>query len=181
MYGKMHDDSCTDSEDESIQGELKDKTPTTRRRTKEEAIKKKVDKLSPVATYFTLMKGFICASILYLPKSFINGGWGFSVICMFISCFITLSCGMLLLDVRNSLNSTSYTEIGRKLYGSWGVTGVNLALAGSQIGFTCSYIYFICRNLNQILLQAFDLDVSINVLAVGCFVMFSALAFVRKI
>jgi proton-coupled amino acid transporter len=82
-----------------------------------------------MATYLTLMKGFVCSSALYLPKSFINGGWGFSVICLVASAFLTNLCASKVLRVRAELDAKSYTDIGEKLYGSWGKLVVNVALA----------------------------------------------------
>jgi hypothetical protein len=49
----------------------------TQRRVRKENYVKKVKKLGTMATFFTLIKGFIATGCLYLPKSFVNGGWGF--------------------------------------------------------------------------------------------------------
>ena len=44
----------------------------TRRKVKGEKEKQAVEKLGAVGTYFTLLKGFVCSSILYLPKNFMG-------------------------------------------------------------------------------------------------------------
>ena len=49
----------------------------TKRRVKDEQYKEKVKKLNAFSTFMTLFKGFVCTAVLYLPKSFVNGGWGF--------------------------------------------------------------------------------------------------------
>lgn len=77
----------------------------------------KVNKLGPAATFLTLIKGFVCTGCLYLPKSFINGGWVFQIAALALSCVITLYCSKLLLDTRKKLGASSYTEIGFLLYG----------------------------------------------------------------
>ena len=61
------------------------------------ALATKVKKLGPAATFLTLIKGFVCTGCLYLPKSFINGGWTFQIVMLVISCLITLYCAELLL------------------------------------------------------------------------------------
>tara|TARA_B110000285_G_scaffold214746_1_gene260439 strand:+ start:223 stop:435 length:213 start_codon:yes stop_codon:yes gene_type:complete len=69
----------------------------TRRKVKGEKEKQAVEKLGAVGTYFTLLKGFVCSSILYLPKNFMNGGWMFTSGCLIFSCIITTTSAMLLL------------------------------------------------------------------------------------
>jgi solute carrier family 36 (proton-coupled amino acid transporter) len=94
----------------------------------EEKAKSAVNKLGPAATYLTLMKGFVASAVLYLPKSFVNGGWGFSILALIASCIITMHCAMLLLQVKQVTNSSSYTEIGKNLYGPVGKVLVDIAL-----------------------------------------------------
>lgn len=74
-----------------------DKTPATKRRLIDEKSKSAVHKLGPCNTFLTLMKGFVASAVLYLPKSFVNGGWGFSILALIISCIVTTHCAMLLL------------------------------------------------------------------------------------
>ena len=88
----------------------------------------KVKKLGPTATFLTLIKGFVCTGCLYLPKSFINGGWTFQIAMMLVSCAVTLYCAELLLQTRKKLGVTSYTEIGYATYGTAGKVSVDIAL-----------------------------------------------------
>lgn len=39
-----------------------------------------VKKLSDLATFFTLVKGFVATGVLFLPNGFYNGGWFFSIV-----------------------------------------------------------------------------------------------------
>jgi len=96
----------------------------------------------------TLIKGFVCTGCLYLPKSFVNGGWAFSIIMLVISMFLTIYCGLLLLEVRKKLKTSNYTEIGEKTYGVIGRIGVDVSLWSSQVGFCCAYVFFIKENLH---------------------------------
>ena len=100
----------------------------TKRRVKEEKVKSKVKKLGPATTFLTLLKGFVASAVLYLPKSFVNGGYGFSILALVFSCIVTTYCSMLLLAVQKEIGASSYTEIGQKLYGNVGKAFVNLAL-----------------------------------------------------
>ena len=141
--GNAKVDSDDDSDDDP---DLTDKTPGTKRKIIEEKTKKKVKKLGTLATYITLMKGFVCTSVLYLPKSFVNGGWLFTALTLVLSAILYIYCALLLLEVRAKLNLTAYTEIGQKTYGKLGRILVDIALWGSQSGFCCAYVYFIKQN-----------------------------------
>ena len=83
--------------------------------------------------------------------------------------------------MKTATKSSSYVEIGEKLYGPLGKIFVELSLAGSQIGFVCAYVYFIMVNYNSICTEAFGVDIDRNYFALLCFFMFSMLCFVRKI
>jgi amino acid permease len=63
----------------------------------EESYKAKVKKLGTAATFFTLIKGFIATGCLYLPKSFVNGGYGFQILSLILSAGVTMHCSSLLL------------------------------------------------------------------------------------
>jgi proton-coupled amino acid transporter len=179
-FGRLGDAKVESDSDED-DPDLIDKTPMTKRRVIEETAKGRVKLLGPVATFITLMKGFVCTSVVYLPKSVVNGGWAFSGGMLIFSCFLTIYCALLLLDVRKKLDLTSYTQIGTKTYGKLGRVTVDIALWGSQAGFCCAYVYFIKQNFHQILEDSFGIDVNVNILWALCFVMFTLLCFVRKI
>lgn len=96
---------------------LLDKSPNTRKQILEESALKKVKLLNPAATFLTLIKGFICTCVLYLPQNFVAAGWGFTVITLIASLFLSLYCAKLILDVRAKLKASSYVDIGTKLFG----------------------------------------------------------------
>ena len=93
-YGGNHDDSDESDDDDP---DLMDKTPTTKRRMVDEKSKSVVHKLGPCSTFLTLLKGFVASAVLYLPKSFVNGGYGFSIIALLVSCVVTIYCALLLI------------------------------------------------------------------------------------
>lgn len=78
----------------------------------EENIKDNVEQLGPFKTYMSLIKGFVCTGCLYYPRNVIEGGWGFIIMAMLLSCVLTMYCGKLLLDLRKKLKPKSYTDIG---------------------------------------------------------------------
>ena len=96
-----------------------------------------------MATYFTLLKGFICTGIIYLPKSVYNGGWGFSAFALILSFALTLTCFFKLLECRAITGKTAYTDIGQYAYQKTGKVLVDIALVVSQVGFVCAYVWFI--------------------------------------
>jgi proton-coupled amino acid transporter len=105
-----------------------DATPVTKRRKIEEKKKSAVHKLGPGLTFLTLIKGFVASAVLYLPKSFVNGGYGFSIIALIVSAVVTIYCALLLLQVREVTKSSSYSELGLKLYGRVGKVMVDFCL-----------------------------------------------------
>lgn len=124
------------------------KTPRTKRRMIREIETEQVEKLSPLATAFTLFKGFVCSGILYLPTSFVYGGSLFSGVAMIMALCLTLYCIKLILEVRAKLGGNcSFAEIGFITYGPFGKALVDVSLFSSQVGFVCAYIYFIASQM----------------------------------
>jgi proton-coupled amino acid transporter len=156
--GKARVEDSDDDEDH-LDPDLVNKTPVTKRRIKEEKVKAEVKKLSAFASYLTLIKGFVCTGVLYLPKAFINGGYAISIGMMIGSAILTIYCAMLLLEVRKKLNCSNYTELGQTTYGRIGRVGVDIALWSSQVGFCCAYVFFIMDNLSQIMIESLDVDI----------------------
>ena len=76
-----------------------------------------------------------------------------------------------------------------KLYGPTGKKAVCLALALSQFGFCCAYIYFIKENYSMIGVKIFNLEPSQNWyknleifrIAFGLFFIFTGLCLIRKL
>ena len=91
----------------------------------------------------SLLKGFVCTAILYLPDSFNQAGWLFQILSIVFSMLLTIYCATLLIEVRKKVKLPSYTDIGEKLYGKKVKVAVQIALASSQTGFCVGYIFFI--------------------------------------
>ena len=65
-----------------------------------------------------------------MPKNFINGGYLFSGIVMFLSLLLTLFCANLLLKTRAKVGG-SFSEIGERTWGRTGKILVDVTLVGS--------------------------------------------------
>lgn len=145
--------------------------------------------MGPWATAFTIFKGFVATGILYMPVDFINGGYIFSLITILLSLVLTLYCAKLLIEVHDKLGG-SFSDMGKVCYGIWGKTAVDISLAGSQIGFTCAYVYFIATNGQSVVAYASgNVDANNNPtdlidkwwFGLLCFCIYVPLVFVRKI
>lgn len=137
--------------------------------------------LGPVATFFTLIKGFVCTGILYLPKGFVNGGWGFSIFSLVFTACLSYYSSLLILEVRLKTKSKSYTECGEKVFGNKGRIIVNIPLAASQIGFVCAFLYFILENCTNIVNYALGISISRNLIALIWLAIISSFSLVRRI
>jgi amino acid permease len=106
-----------------------------------------VKKLGPIATCFTIFKGFVATGVLYVPKDFKNGGYIFTPITLIISLVATLYCSKLLLDVNERLGGGGFPEMGFRAYGKAGKIFVEIVLVASQFGFCTAYVYFIANQI----------------------------------
>lgn len=116
-------------------------------------------KLTPLQTYFSLLKGFVCTGILYLPKNFRNGGWAWAFVSMVLSFFLTLFCMIKLLECKQKTPGGSFTDIGMKAMGLKGKYMVDVFLSAAQIGFVTAYIYFIITSIQAVVHDAFGYQV----------------------
>lgn len=86
-YGENpRDDTDEESDiDDETRKILNEATPNTRGKIISEIDEEKAGKIGPVKTFFTLIKGFVAAGVLFLPKGWRNGGWLFSTITLLLS------------------------------------------------------------------------------------------------
>lgn len=87
-----------------------------------------ITKLSPLRTYFALLKGFIATGVLYMPKNFRNAGWLWGGIAMFFSFILTHICITLLLKARAKRPGASFTDLGLWSMGKGGMYVVDFFL-----------------------------------------------------
>lgn len=85
-YGNQPDDTDDDEDlDEDMKLKIAEATPNTRRSLRNQVEEERVGKIGPAGTFFTLLKGFVAAGVLFLPKGFVTGGWLFSSIALILS------------------------------------------------------------------------------------------------
>lgn len=123
----------------------------------------------------------MASGILYAPRNFTMGGWGFSIISLCLTSFLTYYCSMLLLEVRAKIDTKLYTECGQTVYGKKGKILLTFALAASQIGFCMPQFYFILTNSYVFINTVLGINTSKSFLMVFWFVILSGLSYVRKV
>ncbi|CAH0473222.1 unnamed protein product [Peronospora belbahrii] len=130
------------------------------------AWKRRPEKQQPGATIgktvFTILKSFIGSGILFLPKGFQNGGMLFSLSALCTSTMLSIFCMLRLTDCSDAVRkrgctSVSYGLVGEKAFGKIGRVAVNISLVLSQIGFCCSYLIFVEKNIGEVILAAFGI------------------------
>ncbi|OMJ11807.1 Vacuolar amino acid transporter 3, partial [Smittium culicis] len=102
-------------------------------------------KASSKKAFFLLIKSFVGTGVLFLPKSFHNGGLLFSVVLMVVIAYLALHCMLLLVECHSKLKM-SYGDIGYHLMGEKVRTIVLTSIIISQIGFCCAYSVFVATN-----------------------------------
>ncbi|KAE9326012.1 hypothetical protein PF008_g16754 [Phytophthora fragariae] len=132
------------------------------------AWKRRPEKQQPGATVgktvFTILKSFIGSGILFLPKGFQNGGMLFSLSVLCASAVLSTFCMLRLTECSNVLlrepgrTSVSYGMVGEKAFGKVGRVAVNISLVLSQIGFCCSYLIFVEKNIGEVILAIFGVQ-----------------------
>jgi len=140
-----------------------------------------IKKMGCFATFMSLLKGFLCTAIIYLPYTFVTAGYMFQIIAIAFSACLTTYCAYLLIEVKNVIGLTSYVDIGEKAYGKKMRGAVQLFLGLSQFGFCVGYVFFIIDNVHYIVHTLWPNFNEIWFTAVGMFVIFSLLCFIRKI
>jgi len=182
-YGEDYRDD-TDEEsfiDDEMREKIANATPNTRRSLKSQADIERTGKIGPAKTFFTLIKGFVAAGILFLPRGWASGGWLFSTIALILSCCLTTVASLKLVEIRRKYK-LSFSEIGFKAYGKAGKIAVDFFLWFTQTIFVCAYVTFIVDSVNNILHFQFDIN-PINkwILGVVCFAIYMPLVLIRKI
>lgn len=149
--------------DDDDSDELGDSTPLLTR-----AWKRRPEKQQPGATVgktvFTILKSFIGSGILFLPKGFANGGMLFSLAALCCSAALSTFCMLRLTACSNVVlthhghSNVSYGLVGEKAFGKLGRIAVNISLVLSQVGFCCSYLIFVEKNIGEVILAAFNIQ-----------------------
>lgn len=82
-------------------------------------------------TFIMLFKGFIGTGILYMPKSFLGGGYFFSGLAMVLSYMLSTICALKLIAARQKCGAKSYSDVGFAAFGTLGKVIVDIPLGVS--------------------------------------------------
>jgi proton-coupled amino acid transporter len=139
--------------------------------------KKKVKKLGDVKVFFTLFKSFCVTGILFLPKTYYNGGWLFCTIFLILAMGLNLICANFLLDTR-AKHQTSLSGLGFKAGGKWGKIIIDIFIGLSQFLFVCAYIGFISTSLHSIIYSLWGIQVNHWWFGLVCFGIYAPISMV---
>ena len=133
------------------------------------------EKLDGLWTFFTILKAFVAASIIYLPKVFQDGGLVFSIFAFTGSAILYMYCSHLLIDSRIKTNAKSYQHLGEITLGSYASYLISFNLVFSLMGFVVGCTYIIVKNMSELF------GVHRYLVFVFCFIVQSILSYIRKI
>ncbi|OLY83111.1 Vacuolar amino acid transporter 3 [Smittium mucronatum] len=139
-------------------------------------------KASSKKAFFLLIKAFVGTGVLFLPKSFHNGGLLFSIVLMIVVAYLALHCMLLLVECHSKLKM-SYGDIGYHLMGEKVRTVVLGSIVISQIGFCCAYSIFVATN-TRFLFNTFTecrMDYPLSFWILIQFLIYIPMSMVRKI
>ncbi|EJS42939.1 avt3p [Saccharomyces arboricola H-6] len=115
-------------------------------------------KSSTVKAVLLLLKSFVGTGVLFLPKAFHNGGWGFSALCLLSCALVSYWCFVSLITTKDKVGVDGYGDMGRILYGPKMKFAILSSIALSQIGFSAAYAVFTATNLQVFCENFFHLE-----------------------
>lgn len=114
-------------------------------------------KTSTLKTILLLLKSFVGTGVLFLPRAFHNGGWGFSSLCLLFCAILSYYCFILLIITKDKIGVNGYGEMGLKLYGNKMKLFILQSIALSQVGFSAAYTVFTATNMKVVIDGLFNL------------------------
>jgi len=152
LYGSFAGEDLAESENGSAitdeeEGQPGERRPLLGRRKSTRAARR--GDASNVRTFFTLLKAFVGAGIIFLPRAFRNGGILFSSITLVTVAIISTLCFHLLLQCRAKYGG-GYGDIGERIAGPRVRMLILASVAISQLGFVCAAMIFTAENLQAV-------------------------------
>ena len=95
-------------------------------------------------TYIAVIKGYVGAGVLFIPKNFSNGGWAFSSACLVLSCWISTLCAIKLIRMGQKQECYSYPAIAKAALGTRGKYLMEVMITLTQFCFTIPQVSFVC-------------------------------------
>ena len=133
-------------------------------------------KSSTFKAVLLLLKSFVGTGVLFLPKAFHNGGWGFSSLCLLSCAIVSYYCFILLINTKTKIGVNGYGEMGEMLYGAPMKFAILFSIALSQIGFSAAYTVFTATNLKAFVENVFQLHP--DRIGLAAYIILQALVFI---
>ncbi len=118
---------------------------------------------------------------MFMPKAYVNGGWGASAIFMAMSGMLSCIACRMLIDVGLDISIFSYPLIVEKVLGKKSRFVLELAIAITQFGFVISFCVYLLESWKTSVDTIFDTETSIISYAVIVFIIFTAMTWVRDL
>ena len=128
-HGEGPRDDTDESDDEPQT--VRDSVGRYNRKSNKDKLQEQVHKLGPVATVFTIFKGFVATAVLFMPFAFVKSGWGFSGGALIVSLILVLYSIKMLLNVNKEVGGGSLPEMGEKAWGKPGKVLTDVLLFSS--------------------------------------------------
>jgi len=112
-------------------------------------------KMDAFETYIAVIKGYVGAGVLFIPKSFSNGGWAFSCMCLLTSGWISTMCAIKLVHIGQQQQCYSYPGIARAALGTKGRYLMEAMITVTQFCFTIPQVSFVCTTTRALVLYQY--------------------------
>lgn len=140
-----------------------------------------VTKLTPFETYIAVIKGYCATLILFIPHSFVNGGWAMTSFAFLFSVTISAICVLKLVDSALQTKIYSYSGLVEHVLGRKAKLLSEFMIALSQYSFSVTQFLFMVESLKTSLYALFGLEVSKLKLSISVLSVVIPLATVRDI
>ena len=100
-----------------------------------------------------MLSAKLCFGSAYLtiPNVFSKTGWLGGIFLYFTVALLNIYTMLQELDVASRYPRLhSYSEIGGKVFGKWGKTGIDISIWIMQLSTCCGYLYFIAEQMDSV-------------------------------
>ncbi|KAG7862596.1 hypothetical protein KL919_001726 [Ogataea angusta] len=157
------------------------RTRTRRRIAAKPRVRSSSHKTSNQKAFLLLLKAFVGTGVVFLPKSFSNGGLLFCNVMIMAFSIISYYCFMTLIWCTERSRVSGYGDLGLKLFGPKLQFLILLSLALSQLGFSSSYVVFVAENFRVVVNTFFSSDYGVGLFVVVQLLIFLPLSLTRNI
>jgi len=132
-------------------------------------------------TYIAIIKGYCAILILFIPSTYVNGGWAASSILFIFAAWISTICVIRLIESGLKIGIYSYSGIVERALGHKAKLVTDIMIAATQYSFTISAMSFETESLKSSVDGIFGLDTSKTYYAISLLCIIIPIAWVRDI